>query len=112
MTHTLQDQPLSETAQPGTEVMGRLTPIPSELRTAGQRSASPSGSGGGSGYGVERYSEKDQLTVPAMVGGSNARQSSPLQQQFGASGAEEYQMESTRAEARSARGEYDEKSGL
>ncbi|GAC99651.1 hypothetical protein PHSY_007254 [Pseudozyma hubeiensis SY62] len=107
MTHTLQDQPLSETAQPGTEV-GRLTPIPSELR----RSASPSGSGSGSGYGVERYSEKDQLTVPGVVGGPSARQSSPLQQQFGVSGGEEFQMESTRGEPRYARGEYDEKSGL
>ncbi|CDS01147.1 hypothetical protein [Sporisorium scitamineum] len=86
-THTLQDQPLSETAQPGTEV-GRLTPIPSQIRT---RSISPSGSANGSssGYGVERYSEKDQLSVPpasaTSVVGSSQKQYSPLsQQQFGA----------------------------
>ena len=101
MTHTLQDQPLSETAQPGTTEMGRLTPIPSGLR-----SISPSSCG----YGVERYSEKDQLAVP---GASGARvNQSPLQQQFGvadlAQPGEEYPMSaSSYAQQRTA--EWDEK---
>ncbi|SJX64225.1 related to serine/threonine protein kinase [Sporisorium reilianum f. sp. reilianum] len=114
MTHTLQDQPLAETAQPGTDV-GRLTPIPSQART---RSISPSGSGSGSvAYGAERYSEKDQLGVPPLsaksaAGSSHSR--SPLQQQFAAAdvrrvgGVEEYQM----AVSQLRLGEYDEKAGL
>ncbi|TKY89623.1 hypothetical protein EX895_001408 [Sporisorium graminicola] len=131
MTHTLQDQPLSETAQPGTEV-GRLTPIPSQIRTT--RSISPSRSGNrSSSYGVETYSEKDQLGVPppvsaASVAASSQRQHSPLsQQQFGAAdlsilpptGAgtelEEYQMSaSSQYQQHKGAGlaEYDEKSGL
>ncbi|SNX85760.1 related to serine/threonine protein kinase [Melanopsichium pennsylvanicum] len=125
MTHTLQDQPLSETAQPGAEA-GRLTPIPCELR-----SSSPAGSD----LGVERYSEKDQLAVPVQGGGSirhNRTQLSPLSQQFSplqqqhqnGNATEEYQMSASSASAgfshhhhqqRQLPGlgpEYDEKSGM
>ncbi|ETS65012.1 hypothetical protein PaG_00463 [Moesziomyces aphidis] len=65
VAHTLQDQPLSETAPAPATPAGeaqRLTPVPHEGRA---RSASPSGS-----FGVERYSEKnDQLAVPAATYG-------------------------------------------
>ena len=129
MTHTLQDQPLSETAQPGADA-ARLTPIPSELR-----SSSPHGSS----FGAERYSEKaDQLAVPphSATGGMARQQSqaSPLSQHYSPSalhgdfasqqarGLEEYPMSSSSASAglsysqhqqqQGGRPEYDEKTGL
>lgn len=78
MTHTLQDQPLSETApgppsSAGVESAGRLTPIASEARAA-----SPSASS--AAFGVERYSEKDShLAVPPT---NHSGLKSPLSQQY------------------------------
>lgn len=63
MTHTLQDQPLSETAPPhsaGLVAEGRLTAIPTDGGRV--RSISPNAS-------VERFSEKDQLALPQARGG-------------------------------------------
>ncbi|SPO29469.1 related to serine/threonine protein kinase [Ustilago trichophora] len=120
MTHTLQDQPLSETA-PHPNTTGdaaRLTPIPSELRSSSPHSSS---------FGVERYSEKDQLAVP-QPGRSQGGQLSPLSQHYSPSalngvdfasqqqrGLEEYQMSSSSAgfsHQQQQQQQYDEKSGL
>lgn len=113
MTHTLQDQPLSETAPPNSAgaaavavVEGaRLTPLPPSV--GGARSSSPNGSVGIAG---ERFSEKDHLTVPSPQRGGH-----PLSQQYNSPSSlhgerEAYAISSSSAAAQGS-SEFDEKAG-
>ena len=105
MTHTLQDQPLSETAQAGAIEAARLTPIPIEMRS---RTISESGSQRSAR--ADAFSEKASLALPSTSTWAGMHLSLP---ESSMASNQHLQSESSLARTSAYRtAEYDEKTGV